>query len=1123
MLQIIAGRSGSGKTELIYNKICSDVKNGKEIIFIVPEQSSFQNEKKMLELLGEQDFPKVNVLSFSRLCDIVAEQYGGITKKRIDDGGKAVLMSLAIEEVSDKLVLYGNRSKKNDLAELMMGAIGEYKMCAISSEDITEAAARIDDERLKEKLRESALIYSAYSALVDRAYSDPSDDLTRLYGTLLEHRYFSGKTVYIDSFNGYSGQEQRVLECIISQSQQVTVTVGCERIKGSDIKNSIFAEPDNTLRQITELAKKNRVDVLPVIYLDEQRRFKAKSLAAIEESVYRYDGFDYDISDNAISLYEADDEYEEIEQTARDISALVMDNGYEYRDITIICRQPENYKSIIETVFPKYNIPYFMSNPQHLETKPLFKLVLSAFDVIHSSFNTEKLLVFLKTNLTSLDETEVFELENYAYMWDIKGSRWKKPFTMNPDGNVRNIDTETLNEIEQIRIKAINPLINLSKALSKAQDGAEMAECVYKLLEEMHTAERLKTLVEYFGECNEIRAKEEEAHLWDILMDILDKIYTVLKGTHMDSKRFKELFELMIRKNDISDIPQTLDQITIGTAGNIRVSNPRAVFVTGAVENVFPAVPVSGGIFSDSERCELLKINLPLHDSLYGMSLKEKYNVYSALSSPSERLFISWYKTNLKGESCEPSSVLREVSAIIKNISVRHFYNLSDKELFRTEKQSLTYCAEVWNDKTVRSDTLKKYFDNSDKYSDIISAIDRAVTDAPYMIYQKENVKRLFGKELRLSASQLETYNKCSFAYFCKYGIKVFPRKKASMDPSLYGTTVHYVLEKILRNKGFEALCGFDGNQLNNAVDEYMRQYISEIGVDEENGERFMSALEQMKKNIVIVLERLVEEFKNSCFVPEDFELKIGGEDSKIPAYGLQLPTGEKVEVRGIIDRVDTYVKGNEKYIRVVDYKTGEKKFKLSDILYGLNIQMLLYLYAIEKNGTEYYSENGKYNLVPAGVLYMPSTPKSDTGTVKNKNEEEKILKKRNSNFKMNGILIRDKEILGAMENGIQGLFIPAKMKKDGEFEQRSNSLVELEKFGKIFSMIDKKVMSMAKSLYDGKIDCIPVKGKEDACKYCDYKSVCGFEEGKAVNTILSLDNDEAMEIIEQEAEKENG
>lgn len=1119
MLQIIAGRSGSGKSEMLYNKICSDVNNQKDVILIVPEQSSFQNEKRILELLGAKKSSKVNVLSFSRLCDIVIEKYGGITKKRIDDGSKMVLMSLAIEEAADRLILYGNRSKKNDLAELMMKAVNEYKMCAITADDIMKTSLHIENERLREKMRESALIYSAYTALVDRAYCDPSDDLTRLYNTLLEHGYFEGKTVYIDSFNGYSGQELHILECIIRQADKVTITIGYEKFKTSDGKKSIFAETYNTLRQIKSIAEKNNITILPEIYLDEQKRFKAESLAAIEESIYRYDGYDYGITDNAVSFYEAEDEYDEIEQAARDISSLVMDNSYTYKDITVICRQPENYRSIIESVFPKYNIPYFMSNPQKLETKPLFKLVISAFDVIHSSFNTEKFLVFLKTGLTPLKDDEVFRLENFAYMWDVKGSRWKKPFTMNPDGNVETFDKKALAELEAIRIKAVEPLINFSKALSKAHDGAEIAVCIYKLLEEMNTAEKLRNLVDYFDKCNEIKAKEEEAHIWDIMMDILDKIYVVLKGCYMDSRRFAELFGLMIRQNDISDIPQTLDQVTVGAAGNIRTSDTKAVFVIGAVENIFPAVPVASGIFSDSERCELIKAELPLYSSLYEMALKEKYNVYSALSSPSERLFISWYTTNSKGENCEKSSIYREVSAIIKNIHIRHKEELSDRDILRTEKQSLTYCAEIWNDKNYRSDTLKSYFISSDEYSDIISSIDRAVTDKPYKIYQKENIKRLFGEDLHISASRIESYYLCSFAYFCKYGLEVYPRKKATMDPSLYGTVVHFIVEKILKENGFESFCGFSDSQLSELIEKYMLEYVNLICGENENTERFMAALQRMKKNIVILLKRLIDEFKCSSFVPSDFELHIGGEDSDIPAYKLKLPTGEMVEITGKIDRVDTYTKDGEKYIRVVDYKTGNKKFKLSDILYGLNIQMLLYLYAINQNGTEYYSENGKYNLVPAGVLYMPSTPVSKTGGIKNASQEKIVSEDQKKNFKMNGLLIDDVEILSAMENGVGGIFIPAKIKNDNKLDKQATRVASLAAFGKIFSLIDKKILSMAQSLYDGKIDCVPAKKGTDACDYCDYKQVCGFEEGKKTNIISSFSIDETIEKIMQEVE----
>lgn len=1124
MLQLVCGRSGSGKTEFIRKKIFNAANSHKDIILIVPEQSSFQNERKILENLGAKKASKISVLSFSRLCDVILEKYGGITKKRIDDGTKTVIMSLALEEISDKLILYGNRSKKNDLTELMMGAVREYKMCAITPDDLLETADRVKNERLKEKLRESALIYSTYNALIDRAYSDPNDDLTRLYETLLEHHYFSGKTVFLDSFNGYSGQEMRVLECIIRQADSVTISVGCERNDGKNIKNSIFAEPDDTYRQLIRTAQNNNIELATTVWLDEQKRFKAQSLAAIEESMYRYDGDEYFIDDNAVQMYEANDEYDEIEQTARDISQLTLYEGYSYSDIAVICRQPEMYKSIIETEFSKCNISYFMSNPQKLETKPLVKLVLSAFDVVHSSFNTESIFTFLKTGLTQLDFGDICKLENYAYMWDIRGKRWKSPFTMNPDGNSDKKNEEELKKIEQLRKDAIEPLEKFANSLSEAENGAEISVAVYNLLKEIKAADAIKKLVSYFDMKKDIRSKEEEARIWDIMMDILDKMYTVLKDTYLDSRRYAELLNLMIKQNDISDIPQTLDQVTIGTAGNIRVENPKAVFVIGAVENIFPAVPADSGLFSDSERCELLACELPVYESLYAASLKEKYNAYSAVSSPSEKLFISWYKADSNGENCEPSSIYREISNIDKNIKIRRRDNLPDDRMFYAEAQSFSYCAENFNQQNSRFDTLKKYYEQSEQYSSRFNAIRRAYEDKPCIIEKRKNAKALFGENLRLSASQIELYNKCGFAYFCKYGLKANPRKKATMDPGLYGSAVHFVLENILRDKGFEEFGNYNPQELSELVDEYLLKFIISIGGDKERTGRFMAACESMKKNIVIVLKRLISEFKETEFIPVDFELNIGGENEDIPQYTLELPTGEKVNVTGKIDRVDTFVKDGKKYIRIVDYKTGGKSFSLSDILYGLNIQMLLYLAAVEKNGTERYSEDGKYLLMPAGVLYMPSTPSAKTGKVKNEDELKIYAKQQSQSMKMKGLIIDDKDILCSMEKNLSGQFIPVTLKSNGkEFKQTCmNNLTTLESFGKIFSYIDKKILSMAKSLYGGNISAIPAKCKTDACEYCDYKAVCTFEDGKQTNDILSLKNKEVMKIIDEKLKNED-
>lgn len=1119
MLKIIAGRSGSGKTEAIHRLIQQNARK-RAIVLLVPEQSSFQNEKRILDTLGARASANISVLSFKRLYETVSELYGGNHLKRLDDGAKAVLMSTAAEAVSEQLTLYSVRSKKNDFADLMLGAVNEFKMCGIKPSDLYDAANKTTQPRLSRKLRESAAIYEAYDALLYNTYSDPDDDLVRLYELLCEHPYFEGKDVYIDSFNGFSGQERKILECIIQQAESVVVSLCCDKSSAAEIGNSIFQEPDTTLRQLRMIAEQYDVEIQPVEWMDTIYRYKSDSLKAIEESVFRFDGDAYDYNDGAVKIYEAKDEYDEIHQVCREIRKLVREEQYAYRDITVIFRDPELFKNLIVSEFPKYHIPYFMSAPQPLKEKPLIRLILSAFEVIHSSFNTESILTYLKTDMTSLSQTEVYLLENYAYLWDIKGSRWKRPFTMNPNGNEEAVDEEELEKIEALRKKAIEPLLTFSESLSKAENGGDISKAVFMLLQELGTAKKMKSLVSRLESVNDTRQKETEARVWDIAMKLLDKMYTVLGSTALDSRRYEELLKLMIRKNALSDIPQTLDHVMIGTAGNIRLQKQKAVFVIGALEGVFPIVPTASGLFSDSERTTLIGMELPLYDAVYGMTLKEKFNAYSSLALPSEKLFVSCCLTNSKGETCEPSVIIKEIQAILPKVRVRYYEDLTDEEKICTEQQSFEECASLWHSHTALSATLKEYYAHSKTYFSRFSSIERMLLDEPYHLSTSERSKRLFGEKLTLSASQVESFYQCPFRYFCRYGLKAYPRKKATMDAGLYGSTVHFILEQLMKNEGAETLKTADESKLQELIDKYITAYLKEIGSEEERSERFMAQFRMIERNLALILRHMIREMNSGSFVPTDFELEIS-DQGDIPAYELKLPDGNTVQVVGKVDRVDTYVKDQCKYIRIIDYKTGNKKFRLSDVLYGLNIQMLLYLSIINKNGQEHYSEDQQYSLAPAGILYFPSTPVSKTGGHHSEETQKAILKDQQSSLRMNGLLINDPEIIEAMEKDCAGVFIPAKLGKDGKLQ--SSSLTSLESYGKIFSYLDKKLLSMANALYGGKIGREPVKGGGiDGCQYCDYRSVCAFEEGKAFRRVDKKSNHAAIEEMCQEEENKD-
>lgn len=1147
MIYFILGRSGSGKTEYIHQKIQELIENNAPTpVLIFPEQSSYINETRLLKQFGAGIASAVPVQSFSKLAKNILDMYGEKNKKILDAASKAVLMSLAIENVRDYLELFSERCEKNDLATVMLKTVSDYKSCAVTPKNIFDKLSYVQNERLRQKMHESALIYESYDAMVSQSFLDPDDDLTRLYNILLEHDYFHGKTVLIDSFSGFTFQELKILECIFATAEDVYLTLGVEPLSVTPKSDSVFASAEKTLRRLKNICGKQNKQY-KTISLTEQYRYNSDNLKAVERLIYRFESGEEEKSDNTVSLFVAEDIYGETEQLARNISSLIYNNGYDYNDIAVICRNIETYAHIIESVFEKYNIPYFMSYPQRLETKPLMRFVIAALEVVLSSFDTESIFVYLKTGLTNLRNTDISLLENYVYTWDIRGKRWKTPFTMNPDGNSiakadENIAKETEN-IENIRNAAITPLLHFSERLKQAESGAKMTEAVYKLLEEVHASEQMHSLIYSLNDLKETLLADEEIRLWDLMMDILDSLHNTTENRKMSIRRFSDLLKLAISANDISSIPLTLDHVTIGAANHIRLESPKAIFIIGVMEDVFPALPSENGFYTEAERCELVGLELLLSDTWEEISEKEKYFAYTAVAGASDKLYLSWHSQNTKGERLECSSIIREIKRIIPNLPITTEAQVPLKDKIWATRQTMELSASMWRETTTPAATVRQYFSEQKNTSSFAQSLDSVLCNAPFELSSATAAKKLFGASMQLSASKIESYHLCPFMYFCQYGLKARQREKANLDSRIFGNTVHFVLEKIIQTEGMDTLIQADEKKLQKLIKDYLSAYLKELGGSEAYSERFVYLFERIGKVLTIVLKHLIEEFSQSDFRPVDFELTIG-EEGDLPQYTLELPTGETVGISGKIDRVDTFVKDNKKYIRIVDYKTGSKIFSLSDIMYGLNTQMLLYLSAIKKTGDKYYGEDGRFELIPAGVLYMPSAVKYENISVSSlssrSNGSEQTTpqdiadKEHRSSLKMNGLLIDDIEVLNAMEKECKGIFIPVRQKKSiakrktaddtsEEISISSNSLASLERFGKIFSYIDEQIIQMASSLYKGQIHAFPAKGKTDACQYCKYQSVCGYEDGRPCRTLskkLTSEDIDALLNGEEEGEE---
>lgn len=1105
MLQMIVGRSGSGKTHEVQHRLCTLVEQGKEkLMVIVPEQLSFETEKAFLNLLGPIKSRNIEVLSFTRMVDFVFRQTGGLSGRVIDDGGRNILMSLAIEQAQDQLELYQKQVQSPELVTLMLTAVKEFKMCCISTDTLRQASTKTDNPTLKQKLKETAIITDIYNVLLEKSYIDPLDHLSKMRDILASEPLFAGYTVFVDSFSGFTAAEQQVLEQIIKQCDLCGVTI-CTDEQEYREKSQRFTTTNETKRMLTKLAKKNSAAVLAPVYLTENYRTTSTAIKAVEAQLYRPNSTPIKQETEDVFLYAAKDIYGECNFIAREIKRLVIEQNYRYKDIAVVCRQEDKYRGILDATLERFGIHYFMDQPQDITSKPLITFVFSAFEVVHNNFATDSILRFLKSGLTGITAEEIALLENYVFVWSIERLSWLSPFTANPRGYAEaftQADHEELQTVEALRQSIISPLKQFKFAVAKT-NGKNISMAVYKLLQAFGVEETIKGQTATLQTEGKLEQAKELVRIWDIFIAALDQTAMLLAEWNMTSKRYLELLRAVVVSQDIAFIPRGLDQVTVGTADRVRLNSPKATFVIGAVEGEFPSVPVVAGIFSDIERCYLISMDLPMYDALENLSAMEQFYAYSAVSSCTDRLYLSCYELSLAGDIQYPSSLIQEVQTILPAVPLVYQRQENAFNHLWAEKQAFTIAARHWNEEqNVNAVQLKTYFKEKEAYKGVIRALELYSSNKPAQIENRALAKKLFGEEMNISASQVEKFYLCSFQYFCRYGIKAKERKKAQIDSAEYGSLIHYLLEQMLKNDTIEALNAMTGEELAARIQEEMEQYLQTyLGGEEDKSSRYLQSYLRIKDTAVLLVSHIIKELSQSKFRPVDFELDIGKD---IPPYRLDLSDGGRVVIQGFVDRVDIYQADNTAKIRIIDYKTGSKKFMLSDIAFGLNLQMLLYLSAIVKNGKDRY----KMPVTPAGVLYMPAKEAYIPIEPDTTKEVQEALRKKE--YRMNGLVLNDVETVKAMEEQGKGEYIPVslkaeKLKKGEEVPPEGPRLaigsgaqytVSMEQMQSIFDKIDNYIAQMAQNLLAGKISAVPAKGEYDACKWCPYLHLCGYKEG---------------------------
>ncbi len=1083
MLQFIFGKPYAGKTHTVLNKIKELTDMGKGCILIVPEQFTFESEKSVLRLMGDRSALSVGVFSFTRLCDEINRIYGGGAAKILTESEKIIFMKMALLSCKDNLKLWHKYVHSVSFAKTLLDTIGEFKINSITPDDLKNASENTNGTALSSKLYDLSLIYSSFDNVVGEKYIDPADRLSFLYKKLENSDFFKGKIVFFDSFKGFTGQQYKIIERIAEKCEDLYFSFT------NDLENSkeynIYTNIRTTVKKIERICNSRAQKTEENIILKDSC-FIEKQMNLLEQLMSGKDILG-DKNADSITICKAATPYDEAEFVARNIKKLVRTNGYRYKDFVVISRDSDIYSDSIVNSFKKNDIPLFFDNRIPLSVFPLSRAAEAAIDALKLS--TESILRFHKTGLGTLSTDEISTLENYTYLWNIGPKEWLCEWEMDPRGFVpeeshRDTDSLILEEINRLRVKALEPLLEFKDNFNG--NAYNMASAIVKLFEKCDCSNKLITLCEQLSGESDYFNEDVLKQSYEQFFMILDGLVNCYGEASITKQDFCESLAVSVSHCDIGVIPQLLDEVTFGSADRIRPSNPKVVFIVGANQGIFPKLTQNSGVFNLAERRILINSGLEIADNSVYSTIDEDFLVYCNVCSASEKLYILYSLNTVTGEELEPSAfvlILKEklncnlCAEPLEQITYDNLpeaYNVAFSEL----------CARINDKKTYNllSDALSKQDDES-----FFKKINNLKNEEKIML-SKENARQLFGENITMSASKLDSFNRCRFSFFCRYGLGAKRLQPVEFDVMQKGTVVHYVLERFL-NEYKDKLDILSKNDTDRLTEKYIAEYLDSIkGYRQIETARLKFLVDRLCRSLKEVVRHITAELKQSDFKPVGCELKIGKNE---PLGELKFPydSGE-IDIIGSIDRVDSY----NGYIRVIDYKTGSKRFKLPDVLFGLNMQMLLYLYALTRG-------QNKDDITAAGILYQPSKRDiSDKGLA------------------MNGLLQGDSDLVYAMEKENSGEFIPKlNFNKDGSLSKRNSSFINPQEFTDIFDYLEKIMRKTGNLIHSGDIAVSPLNGRESpACAYCDFASVCGIENADAPR-VPDMTNQEVLESMKED------
>lgn len=1141
-LRFYFGPSGSGKSHRIYEEIMQRAvqEPGRNFLIIVPDQFTMQTQKDLVMRSDRGGILNIDVLSFGRLSHRILEEVGTKEMPVLDDTGKSLVLQKIAADLKEQLPAMGSLLHKQGYIHEVKSAISEFMQYGISTQDMDKLIASAEKRgALAMKLRDLKTLYRGFQDYIKDHFITTEETLDVLRRSLAKSKILPDSVVVFDGFTGFTPIQNRLIQELMRVCAEiiVTVTIGAEEDPYQpDGEQKLFHLSKKTVADLVKLAAEAEVERGEDVFVKGgiNRFTQAPALCYLEQNLFRYQYEPYTEKQREICMFEALSPREEVHQTALYIRKLIREEGLTYRDIAVVIGDLEGYASYVETEFGQLEIPCFIDRTRGIVLNPMIEYIKSALQLYIKDFSYDTVFHFLRSGMVDISREEIDELENYVIRTGARGYRtYSRLFTrrteeMQQGSGQDDIERaeETLERLNRIR-QQFADTVEILHMGSRAKAG-EYVSHLYDFLEQNHVQQKLLNYQQQFEQEGDLAKAREYAQIYRLVMDLLDQIYGLLGEEEISRQEFADILDAGFGEITVGTIPQNVDRIVVGDMERTRLKQVKVLFFLGVNDGNIPKNASKGGIISDMDREFLIESGTEMAPSPRQQMYIQRLYLYLNMTKPSQRLYLSYAKVNSDGKGIRPSYLIDTVRKLFPQLAVEYPQNRSRLEQIEGRQEGARYLAEElreYADGTLREEERQDFYLMYRAYEADAEGRDR-LTAAAFRRYKESGLSRivaraLYGRQLENSVSRLETYAACACRHFLQYGLSLREREEFGFEVSDMGNVYHAVLENFagkLAESGrtwwdFEE--NFAAKVVREAIEGYAATYGETVLYSSARNEYAITRMSRILTRTVLTLQ---QHLKQGSFQPDDYELSFRFAED-LDSIHVDLSEEEKMHLQGRIDRIDVSEDAEHVYVKVIDYKSGNKKFDLAALYYGLQLQLVVYMNAAMELESRKHPDK---EIVPAALLYYHIDDPTIETPVELSDEQinEQILAK----LRMNGVVNSDPEVVERLDRYMQdkSMVIPVEKKKDGSFSARSG-ILSREEMQVVSAYVDAKIRDIGREILDGKITANPYeKGNEEACTYCAYKKVCGFDgsiPGYEKRQLEDLDKQTLMQRMQETVE----